>query len=129
MNAQETFYLNKLRCDIAIQQALSSWRPLPQFSGIECPRCQSRELVKRGLENGKQRYICRGCQRSFTEKPKIECNCLIPGNQPKCQDCPQFKQFLTLVKQKMNGLQGLGFHELQRLKFDLVDSATSPKNP
>ncbi len=118
MNTQEIFYLNKLRCEVAFQQALSSWQPPLQLEGIECPRCQSRKIVKRGRENGKQRYICRGCQRAFTERCQFKCDCEIPGRQLKCQDCPEFMQFLSLVKQKVDTLQGLNQEELRRIHSD-----------
>ncbi|MBD0344261.1 MAG: IS1 family transposase [Coleofasciculus sp. Co-bin14] len=113
MNPQETFYLNKLRCEVAMQQALKEWQPSPRSSGIECPRCQSPKIVRYGSPGGKQRYFCNGCRRAFTERPKIECNCSHPGQQSSCQDCPQFKEFLALVEQKVDGLRGLNQQELQ----------------
>jgi ribosomal protein S27E len=125
MNTQETFYLNKLRCEVAMQQALKSWQPKPQFEGVECPRCQSRKIVKYGSPRGTQRYFCNGCRRAFTERPKIECHCLIPGQQPHCQDCPHFKKFLGSVKQRVDSLRGLTLQELQRLQSD----ATPLKEP
>lgn len=36
---------------------------------MQCPRCGSGELWKRGPKNGAQRYECRGCGRYFTDKP------------------------------------------------------------
>ncbi len=118
MNPQETFYLNKLRCEVAMQQALKEWQPSPRSSGIECPRCQSSKIVRYGSPRGKQRYFCNGCRRAFTERPKIECNCLIPGQQSSCQDCPHFKKFLAQVKQRVDSLQGLTLQELQDLQSD-----------
>jgi hypothetical protein len=115
MNPQEAFYLNKLRCEVAMQQALKEWQPKPRSSGIECPRCQSSKIVRYGSPGGKQRYFCNGCCRAFTERPTIECHCLVPGQQPHCQDCPQFKEFLALVEQKVDGLRGLNQQELQSL--------------
>ena len=115
MNTQETFYLNKLRCEVAMQQALEDWQFSPQFEVVECPRCQLRKIVKSGSLGGTQKYFCNGCRRAFTERPKIECHCLIPGQQPHCQDCPQFKKFLDLVEQKVDGLRGLNPQELQSL--------------
>jgi hypothetical protein len=115
MNPQKTFYLNKLRCEVAMQQALQEWQPLHRSSGIECPRCQSPKIVRYGSPGGKQRYFCNGCDRAFLERPTIECHCLVPGQQPHCQDCPQFKEFLDLVEQKVDGLRGLNPQELQNL--------------
>jgi transposase len=39
---------------------------MPQYMHIDCPSCQSDDLVKNGhRENGTQRYRCNSCQRSF----------------------------------------------------------------
>ncbi len=32
---------------------------------INCKHCGSKRIVKRGLLKGKQRYLCRGCNKSF----------------------------------------------------------------
>jgi hypothetical protein len=37
MNAKSDFYLNKLRCEVAMQQALQEWQPKPKTYGMECP--------------------------------------------------------------------------------------------
>ena len=34
----------------------------------ECPHCQSTHFVKNGKECGNQRYLCRGCKKSFVEQ-------------------------------------------------------------
>ncbi|MDZ8186451.1 MAG: hypothetical protein RMX96_16575 [Nostoc sp. ChiSLP02] len=116
MNTQKVFDLNKLRCEVAMQQALQKWQPQPKTYGIECPRCNSTRLVKNSRYNGIQKYLCNDCDRIFKERPRFVCECLIPGNQLKCQSCPQFKEFLGLVKQKMEELRFLSFEELQNLK-------------
>ena len=33
-----------------------------------CPHCQSTHFVKNGKECGNQRYLCRGCKKSFVEQ-------------------------------------------------------------
>lgn len=39
---------------------------------MDCPRCSSSNVIKRGLKNGYQRYCCRGCDRYFTDRaPKF----------------------------------------------------------
>ncbi len=39
---------------------------MKQYIQLECPYCESENLVKNGhSENGTQRYRCNGCQRSF----------------------------------------------------------------
>lgn len=35
---------------------------------MECPRCQSNDLVKRGCKEGYQRYCCRQCGRYSTDR-------------------------------------------------------------
>lgn len=39
-------------------------------SGVHCPRCQSVEVKKRGLDDrraGRQRYHCHGCKKDFDD--------------------------------------------------------------
>jgi transposase-like protein len=39
-------------------------------SGVACPRCQGKEVKKRGLDDrraGRQRYHCHGCRRDFDD--------------------------------------------------------------
>lgn len=105
MNALSDFYLNKVRCEVAMQQALQEWQPKPKTYGMECPRCHSTLVVKKGQRGGVQKYLCNDCYRSFKQRPLLECDCLIPGQQLKCQNCPQFKEFLGIVKQKTDSLR------------------------
>lgn len=37
---------------------------------MDCPHCQSGKVVKNGRRQGKQSYLCRGCNRQFREKPQ-----------------------------------------------------------
>lgn len=37
-----------------------------QANSKSCPYCNSREIIKNGKKNGKQRYICKDCGRNFT---------------------------------------------------------------
>ncbi|MBD2438772.1 IS1 family transposase [Nostoc sp. FACHB-110] len=122
MNTQKIFDLNKLRCEVAMQQALQEWQPQPQTYGLDCPKCNSTQLVKMGRYNGKQKYLCNDCDRIFQERPRLKCECLIPGHQSNCQSCPQFQEFLALVKQKMDELRILSFQELQNLKSSLAET-------
>lgn len=116
MNTQKIFDFNKLRCEVAMQQALQEWQPQPKTYGIGCPRCNSTRLVRIGRLDGIQKYVCNDCDRTFKERPRFVCECLIPGHQSKCQSCPQFQEFLGLVKQKMDELRCFSFQELQNLK-------------
>lgn len=116
MNIQDLFNLSKLRSEVAMQQALPHWQPPTQFDGLQCPRCASRHVVKRGYNDSKnRRYICRGCGVSFTEIPKFDCHCQNPGTLPKCQDCPYFQEFLPTLKEKARSLQGKNREELDAL--------------
>jgi transposase-like protein len=37
---------------------------------LQCPHCQSEKLVRNGrAPNGKQKYLCRSCQRQSRENP------------------------------------------------------------
>ena len=124
MNTQKIFDFNKLRCEVAMQQALQKWQPQPKTYGVGCPRCNSTGLVKTGRSDGVQKYLCSDCDRTFKERPRFVCECLIPGHQPKCQSCPQFQEFLGLVKQKMDELSFLSFQELQNLKSSYTVAET-----
>jgi len=38
-----------------------------------CPSCDATQVVKNGrIHNGKQRYLCRVCQRQFVENPVFQ---------------------------------------------------------
>jgi transposase-like protein len=38
---------------------------------LRCPSCASTDLVRNGrAPNGKQRYLCRSCRRSFRDDPQ-----------------------------------------------------------
>ena len=36
-----------------------------------CPHCESTSVVKNGKLNGKQRYVCRSCSKSFNDLTKL----------------------------------------------------------
>ncbi|MTJ52650.1 IS1 family transposase [Anabaena sp. UHCC 0253] len=119
MNTEEQFLLNKIRCEVAMQETLKSWHPKPINSEIECPRCKSNQIRKYGSFQGVQKYICKKCKRTFLERPIFICDCSIPGKQLKCQKCPQFQDFLEIVRQRINSLATLSPVELQRLKLEI----------
>ena len=39
------------------------------MSGLVCKHCGSGSFVKNGLAQGRQRYRCKACERSFTATP------------------------------------------------------------
>ena len=43
----------------------------PITENIYCPQCQSRNLERRGIENGIQKFFCRDCKIYFREKYQI----------------------------------------------------------
>ena len=40
-----------------------------------CPHCESTSVVKNGKLNGKQRYVCRSCSKSFNDLTKSALSC------------------------------------------------------
>ena len=38
---------------------------------VTCPYCAGAKVVKNGTQKGEQRYMCRGCDRTFTESGKL----------------------------------------------------------
>jgi AcrR family transcriptional regulator/transposase-like protein len=62
-----------------------------------CPDCQSDRIAKNGRQQGKQRYICRGCDRQFVDR-YMERGYPLETRQ-KCLDLHQ---------------QGVSFREIER---------------
>jgi len=118
MKFQDVFNLSQLKCEIAMQRALKQWQG-PKVYGTECPFCGSPDYVKYSLENGRQRYRCRGCERRFTERTQFECSCQIPGKMTRCHECPGFQAFVEVTRQYTAELQGLNLQQLQNLKAKL----------
>jgi len=118
MKFQDVFNLNQLKCEIAMQRALTRWQ-VPKVYGTKCPFCGSTDHVKHSLENGKQRYRCQGCKRSFTERTQFECDCQRPGKTTKCHECPGFQAFVEVTRQYTAELKGLNLQQLQNLKAKL----------
>ncbi len=36
-------------------------------TGLECPRCRSRRIIRWGAFSGRRRYRCKGCRRTFSD--------------------------------------------------------------
>ena len=53
---------------------------------MNCPECNSENLVKRGLRGGHQRYACRDCGRHFTEGVKLKPR--MPKTPLEGETCP-----------------------------------------
>ncbi|WP_413176506.1 transposase [Anabaena azotica] len=115
MDFKDVFALNHLRCEIAFQKALQLWQSEPKLFGVGCPHCGSLNFKKYSFELGKQRYICKDCQRRFTERPRFECSCIIPGKSTNCHTCPRFQEFLATMCQYVDELRELSVEELQSL--------------
>lgn len=118
MNAKTIFHLNQLRCEVAKQAVLKDWQPITIEDKIKCPRCNSGNPYKNGHPYNKQRYLCRSCKFSFQEQPLVKCSCSTPGSHLDCQNCPRFKEFLQLVKKKVESLQELTIEELECLQSE-----------
>lgn len=118
MQFKAVFNLNQLRSEIAMKQAIQHWTG-PKVHGEECPFCGSIEYVKYGLENSKQRYRCRRCNRRFTKRTQFECACQVPGRTIKCNDCPGFQEFIQIAHQYSDKLRGLSVEQLQAIKVEL----------
>ena len=37
---------------------------------VNCPKCESNHVVRIGIRNGQQRYLCRACDKSFRANGK-----------------------------------------------------------
>lgn len=118
MKFRDVFDLKQLKCEIAMQRALTRWQ-VPKVYGMECPFCGSPDYVKYSLEHGRQRYRCRGCKRRFTERTQFECTCQRPGKITKCHECPGFQAFVEVMRQYTAELQGLNLQQLQNLRAEL----------
>jgi AcrR family transcriptional regulator len=62
-----------------------------------CPDCQSDRVAKNGRQQGKQRYICRGCGRQFVDRYTVRG--YPPETKRRCLDLHQ---------------QGMSFREIER---------------
>lgn len=45
-------------------RVLDSAKALAAYEPTVCPHCDSKELVRNGVQNGLQRFICKGCSRT-----------------------------------------------------------------
>ena len=115
MKFKQTFDLNRLRCDIGMKQALENWQTPKPWQKIKCPQCQSQSINFLRYLRQHHIYNCKDCQNTFKKRPKPYCSCSIPGQESKCQYCPYFEQFLTLVQQKTEKLKSLNQSELEAL--------------
>lgn len=115
MSLQEILALNQLRCKIATVRAMETWSPGPTTYGDTCPHCNSANYGKYSVEQGTQRYRCRDCKRRFNERPVFTCDCVEPGQIPRCHDCPKFEEFLKSFKSQADDLRMLNRAELETL--------------
>ena len=115
LEAQSQLKLQDLRAQVARQEALSSWLSSASPLASVCPHCQSSHIKSKGLANGKKRYSCYGCRRSFYAPEHWNCTCQLPGDLSLCQACPNFEKFLAVMAEKLESLQGLDAEQLQSL--------------
>ena len=63
MHVQITHLLDESKCYATVRQ--ERWP-----NGVECPHCQSLEIVKNGMDDNhpfRQRYLCKSCNRRFDD--------------------------------------------------------------
>ena len=74
---QELFnYIGEMLSFGSIKSTLNEEFKESRFSkGEVCPHCQSTSVVKNGKLNGKQRYICKSCKKSFNDLTKSALSC------------------------------------------------------
>ena len=63
---------------------------------MDCPKCNSKEIVKDGIVKGKQRYFCKDCSYHYTVKQR---------GKP-----PELKRLALQLY-----LEGLGFRSIERV--------------
>ncbi len=120
MNAQTQFKINKLRSQIALQEATKTWQPNVQ-TPIECPFCKSLEVRQRMRSRNGNTHICRSCGQNFSEELLCECRCWYPGRLQRCQDCPVFQSILPLVQERASSLRSKSLQELEILMSNIAE--------
>lgn len=114
MSAKTLFYVNRLRTQIAFKEVVKDWKPEIQ-EPIKCPFCQCEKVYKRMQVKDENTHICAECRQNFSREMLAGCQCVMPGNLMKCQDCPRFQVIVRLLKEKVSSLQGLNRQELETL--------------
>jgi transposase-like protein len=49
------------------ERAFEALRAIRWSEGVDCPRCKSHSLQKRGIQSGSQRYSCNNCGLNFSD--------------------------------------------------------------
>lgn len=49
------------------KKAFEVFRSVRWIDGVYCPRCNSRNLQKRGIQSRSQRYFCNDCELNFSD--------------------------------------------------------------
>ena len=58
------YVMQRLKCGINI---VSVKEEIKNNKGTQCPHCQSKNIMANGKQKGIQRYICKNCQKNFSE--------------------------------------------------------------
>ena len=58
---------------------------------MQCPRCGSENLLKRGIRAGKQRFVCKKCDACFTEGVEYKSSPKLSPVPFKCPHCNSSK--------------------------------------
>ncbi len=74
---QELFnYIGEIMTLNSISSNLNNeFKEIRFTKGEVCPHCNSTSVVKNGKLNGKQRYICKSCKKSFNDLTKSVLSC------------------------------------------------------
>jgi transposase-like protein len=65
-----------LNYDITLQDAVCKIREKRYNGGFFCPHCSSKQVVRFGRYRERQRYLCRSCNRTFTDFSKTALHCI-----------------------------------------------------
>jgi transposase-like protein len=67
---------NSLESDRALPEMVEEIRKKRFSSGYHCPHCGSRIVVRYGSYHGRQRYLCRACEKTFTDLSATALHCI-----------------------------------------------------
>lgn len=103
--------LAKKHCyELAMQAALKEWQRDPVE--FKCPACGSENIGTRPGLRGKNPCLCFICRHHFDQPKHFVCNCVEPGSQSKCHDCPNFHKLMVMVKARAEELQFPNLEEI-----------------
>jgi hypothetical protein len=109
MYLQNKLLAKKRWYELAMQSALKDWQRDPVE--FKCPACGSKKITPRPELRGKNPCWCPICKHYFDQPTHFVCDCLEPGSQSKCHDCPNFHKLLASVKAIAEDLQSRSLNQ------------------